>query len=86
MCARGRFAVFLDPESPVLTPEEMGSGWIVLCQDEVYVLDRLPLEKLIGVAIHPADAEQVMSEFLADFQRLQIPLYDYAGTVLWPPG
>jgi hypothetical protein len=80
----GRFAVFIDPTIPVLMAEEMGGNWVELCQDEVYVRHQVPLEKLIGIAVHPADADSVMSEFLADFQRLQLPLYDYDGTVLWP--
>ena len=36
ICDPGRFAVFVDPEHPVLTPEEMGEHWALLCQDEVY--------------------------------------------------
>jgi hypothetical protein len=86
ICDRGRFAVFVDPDIPVLTPEDMGPNWAVLCQDEVYVPDRIALEKLIGIAVHPADADSILSELLAEFRRLQIPLCDYDGNVLWAPG
>jgi hypothetical protein len=86
ICEPGRFAVFIDRDVPVLTPAEMGPNWAVLCLDEVYVSDHIPPEKLIAIAIHPADADSVSREFLADFRRLHLPLYDYDGNVLWPPG
>ena len=82
----GRFVVFVDPALPVLTPEAMGEHWIILCQDEVYVRDRIALENLIGVAVHRADADPVIRDLIADFRRLGIPLYDYQGNVLWQPG
>ena len=63
----------------------MGSNWVVLCQDEVYVPEGIALEKLLGIAIHPADADSVLSELIAEFRRSEIPLYDYDGNVLWPP-
>lgn len=85
MCDPGRFAVFVDPALEVLTQEAMGENWVVLCQDEVYVPDRVPLESLIAIAVHPEDGEAVRKEFTADFQRLELPLYDYDGKVLWPP-
>lgn len=81
----GRFVVFVDPALPVLMQEAMGANWVVLCQDEVYVQDRIPPEHLLGIVVHPADAESVRRDFLADFQRLGIPLYDYEGNVLWQP-
>jgi hypothetical protein len=84
LCEPGRFSVFLEPTIPVLTPDAMGPHWVELCQDEVYVRDCVGPEKMIGVAVHPADADSVLQEFLGDFQRLQIPLYDYDGNVLWP--
>jgi len=84
-CEPDRFAVFVDPTKPVLTPEDMGPEWPELCQDEVYVRDHVPLSRLIGIAVHPADADSVTGQFLAEFRRLQIPLYDYDGSVLWPP-
>ena len=37
----GRFSVFVNPSIPVLTPEEMGDCWVLLCQDEVYVRGRV---------------------------------------------
>lgn len=80
----GRFTIFVDPATPVLTPEEMGQNWVLLCQDEVYVRERVELERLIGVVVHPADAEAVLAEFLPDFERLGLPLYLYDGTVVWP--
>jgi len=43
----GRFVVFVDPAILVLTPEAMGANWVVLCQDEVYVQDRIAPEHLI---------------------------------------
>jgi hypothetical protein len=84
ICEPGRFAVFVDPSLPVLTQRAMGSNWVVLCQDEVYVPKRVELEKVMGIAIHPADADSVIREFLAEFRRAEIPLYDYDGNVLWP--
>lgn len=81
----GRFCVFVDPAHPVMTPESMGDCWVLLCQDEVYARDRVAVEKLTGVAVHPADADSVMREFMADFRRLGIPLFDYEGDVLWEP-
>jgi hypothetical protein len=80
-----RFSVFVDPATPVLTPEAMGAGWVVLCQDEVYVRGRIAPEDLTGVAVHHADADSVVSAFIADFRRLGIPLFDYDGNVLWEP-
>jgi len=81
----GRFIVFVDPAIPVLTPEAMGAHWVILCQDEVYVRDRIALENLIGVAVHREDADSVIRDLLTDFRRLGIPLYDYDGNVLWQP-
>jgi hypothetical protein len=85
MAVPGRVMVFLDPATPVLTPESMRGSWPLLCQDEVYVRDRVPPEALIGVVVHPADAGPVAAQFAGDFRRLGIPLYDYHGTVLCPP-
>jgi hypothetical protein len=81
--APGRFMVFVDPSIPVLTPQDMGRHWAILCRDEVYVRDRVAPECLTGVAVDSADVDSVMRDLLADFQRLGIPLYDYAGNVLW---
>jgi hypothetical protein len=81
----GRFSVFVDPAIPVLTPEAMGDPWVMLCLDEVYVRDRVAPEDLTGVAVHPADADSVVGDLLAEFRRLGIPLYDYDGNVLWEP-
>ena len=83
-CEPGRFAVMVDPGIPVLTPESLAPNWVLLCQDEVYARDSVALEKLIGVAVHAADADAVLSEFIEDFRRLEIPLYDFEGTVMWP--
>jgi len=79
----GRFMVFVDPALPALTPKDMGRNWAILCRDEVYVRDRIAPESLTGVAVHPADADSVMSDLMADFRRVGIPLYDYDGNVLW---
>jgi hypothetical protein len=81
----GRFSVFVDPAIPVLTPEDMGAGWVILCQDEVYVRGRIAPEHLTGVAVHPADADSVVGDLIADFRRLGIPLYDDDGNILWEP-
>jgi hypothetical protein len=81
----GRFAVFVDPAVPVLTPADMGQYWAVLCRDEVYVRDRIPAEKLTGVAVHRSVADSVLADLTEDFRRLGIPLYEYDGTVLWKP-
>ena len=86
ICEPGRFAVFVDPQLPVLTQEGMGDNWMVLCLDEVYVRDGVPLEKLLGIAVHPNDAETILGELTDEFRRAAIPLYDYDGNVLWPPG
>ena len=80
----GRIAVFVDPTIPVLTPADMGSAWAILCQDEVYVRDRVAVERLIGVAVHPADADSIRDQHLPDFERLGIPLYRCDGTAVWP--
>jgi hypothetical protein len=85
ICEPGRFAVFIKPDIPVRTPGEMGPHWVELCQDEVYVPDGIGVDKLIGVAIHPADADSVLTELIDEFRRLELPLYDYDGSVLWPP-
>jgi hypothetical protein len=79
----GRFIVFVDPTIPVLTPEDMGKQWVILCQDEVYVRDRVGPESLVGVAVHLADVDSVRRDLIADFRRLGIPLYDIEGNVLW---
>jgi hypothetical protein len=84
ICEPGRFAVFVDPTFAVMTTDEMGDYWPILCQDEVYVRNCVPVDHLIGVAIHPDDTESVLTEFLPEFQRLAIPLYNYNGNVLWP--
>ena len=81
----GRFTVFVDPAIPVLAPEAMGAAWVVLCQDEVYVRDRVAPEDLTGVAVHPADADSVVGDLIADFRRLGIPLFDDDGNILWEP-
>ena len=80
----GRVAVFVDAVTPVLTPEDMGPDWVILSQDEVYVRDRVAVECLIGIAVHPADADSVREEYLSDFERLGIPLYLHDGTAVWP--
>lgn len=80
----GRMIVLIHPKSRYLTPQEMGPHWVMLSQSEVYVRDRLPVENLTGLVVHPADVEQVMVEFLPDLKRLAIPLYLYDGTVVWP--
>ena len=66
----GRFVFFVDPAFQVLTPEAMGANWVVLCQDEVYVQDRIPPEHLIGVAVHRGDAESIRSELMTDLAAL----------------
>jgi hypothetical protein len=76
ICHPGQFMVFIDPAFPELPPESMGQNWIVLCQDEVYVRRRVPVESLIGVIVHPADAGPVMTDCVADLRRLCIPLHD----------
>jgi len=85
VCDPGRFMVFVDPAIPSLTPESMGQNWCVLCEDEVYVKDRVPVESLIGVIVHPVDADSVMNDCLAHVRRVAIPLYDSEGRVLWQP-
>ncbi|MEP7341918.1 MAG: hypothetical protein ABI977_29570 [Acidobacteriota bacterium] len=84
MCMPGRFFIFVDPAIPVLTPEEMGPKWVLLCQDEVYVRERVPVERLIALVAHSEDADAVLAEFLPDLERLGLPLYSTDGTVVWP--
>jgi hypothetical protein len=84
MCTPGRFFVFVDPTIPMLTPEEMGPKWVLLCQDEVYVRERVPVEKLIALVVNSADADAVLAEFPPDLERLELPLYSTDGTVVWP--
>jgi len=59
--------------------------WAVLCQDEVYVRERVPAESVIAVVVHPADTASVVRELVDDFERLEIPLYEVGGKVLWQP-
>ena len=82
----GRIAVFVDPTTPVLTPEDMGPHWAILSGDEVYVRDRVAVERLIGFVVHSADAESVLDKHRSDFDRLGIPLYLCGGTAVWPQG
>ena len=81
----GRFVVFVDPSIPVITQEEMGEPWPILCMDEVYVRERVTIEQITGIAVHEADADAVRTQFAAEFERLGITLYLLNGTVLWPP-
>ncbi len=80
----GRVTVFVDPEIEVLTQQELGRNWPVLCADEVYVRDQIPVEKLIAVVAHRADADSILDEFRPDFQRLGIPLFRDDGSIAWP--
>ncbi len=84
ICDPGRLAVFIDPGIAVLTPEDMGADWPLLCQDEVYVRDRIEVHKILGIAVHPDDAGPVLTDFRADLRRLGIPLYLYDGKAVWP--
>ncbi|MFM9965816.1 MAG: hypothetical protein ACKV2Q_31935 [Planctomycetaceae bacterium] len=81
----GRVTLFVDPELEFLTHEDMGTHWPLLCQDEVYVRDRIPVEKIIAVVAHRADADSILAEFRAEFQRLGIPLYRDDCTIAWAP-
>lgn len=84
MSEPGRFAVFIDPRFPVLTPEQMGDAWPELCQDEVYVQGSVPADCFLAVAVHPADVDSVVAAVQSELERLALPLYDYEGRVLWP--
>jgi len=84
MSEPGRLTAFVDPALTVLTPQDMGRRWVILCQDEVYVREQVAVEHLTGIAVHPADAPSVLAEFLEDFQRVGIPLYLHDGTGVWP--
>jgi hypothetical protein len=64
------------------TPRVDRLAGILLCQDEVYVRDRVPVDWLTAVATHPDDADVVMREFQREFDRLGIPLCDYEGNIL----
>jgi hypothetical protein len=80
----GRFTVFIDPDFPVLNPGEI-ERWVVLSQSEVYVRDRVPPERFIGVYVDKSEAAAILREFKGDFERLQIPLCTYEGEVVWHP-
>jgi hypothetical protein len=81
----GHFTVFLDPALPVITPEDLAPHWAKLSQDEVYVRERVPLDKFLGIAVHEADADAILAEFQSEFERTGIPLYLHDGeTRLWP--
>ncbi len=80
----GMFTVFVDPALPVITQADMGEKWVVLCRDEVYVRERVAVDKLTALVLHPQDAAAVLAEFQAEFERLQLPVYLYDGTLLWP--
>lgn len=82
----GRLTLFVDPETSVLTQQDFGPNWCVLCPDEVYVRDRVPIEKIIAVVANRADADAILSEFRSEFQRLGIPLYRDDGSLAWAPG
>jgi hypothetical protein len=47
--------------------------------------DRVPVESLIGVIVHPVDADSVMDACSAGLRRLAIALYDSEGRMLWQP-
>lgn len=80
----GRIVIFVDPTTPFSTPEDMGPYWAILSGDEVYVQDRIAVERLIGFAVHSADADSVLEKHRSDFERLGIPLYLVDGTAVWP--
>jgi hypothetical protein len=80
----GRFAVFVDPQFPVLTVQQMGDAWPELCQDEVYVRGYVPADCFLGVAIHPVEVDSVLAAVQSELERLALPLYDYDGRMLWP--
>ncbi|NOT64294.1 MAG: hypothetical protein HOP19_29100 [Acidobacteria bacterium] len=80
----GHFTVFVDPAFPVMTPQDLEPHWVKLSQDEVYVQDRVPPDRLIALVVNEADAQAVLTEFQAELERLALPLYLYNGTVLWP--
>ena len=81
----GHLTVFLDPATPVITPADLAPRWVKLSQDEVYVREHVPLERFIGMAVHPDDAEAILAEFRLEFERLNLPLYLHDGkTLIWP--
>jgi hypothetical protein len=80
----GRFTVFVDATLEVLTPADMGKHWAILSRDEVYVRHYVAVDKLIGLVVHPADADRVLADFQADFERLNMPVFLGDGTPVWP--
>jgi len=70
----------------VLTPEDMGPDWVVLCQDEGLCCEGRVAKRAFHRRrlYNPVDADTVMEELLLDFKRLGIPLYLYDGTAVWP--
>ena len=80
----GHFTVLVEPSVPVLTPQDMGSNWMIMSMDEVYVRDRIAPRHLCGLIAHPADVDGVMKDFLPDLRALGVPVYLLDGTVVWP--
>jgi hypothetical protein len=80
----GHFTVLVAPGVPVLTPQEMGPNWMILCMDEVYVRDRIAPQYFEGLVVHPADVDGVLKDFLPNLRVLGVPVYLIDGTVIWP--
>lgn len=82
MCTPGRFAVFVDPAFPVITQEALGESWCVLCQDEVYVRERVGIEHIRAIAVTEEDAEPILRDFADEFDRTGVAVYDWFGKLL----
>ncbi len=80
----GHFTVLVEPSVPVLTPQDMGTNWMIACMDEVYVRDRIAPEYLSGLVVDPTDVDGVLKDFLPKLGALGVPVYLMDSTVIWP--
>jgi len=74
---------FVDSEIPVWEPKDMGYAWPIICQDEVYVPNQIPRERITGLAISIGAFDIVRSEYGESIAASNIPLYtfDLAGNI-----
>lgn len=75
--------VFVDKDTPVLTPQDMGTSWPVTSLDEVYYDGIIFPENIAGIAT-TSDLDFIMESFGQRLQELGIPLYKMTGEVFWP--
>jgi hypothetical protein len=76
---------FVDRSAPIVRPEALLPDWDMLCRDEVYADSIISPQQLIGIAVDPEVVQAVYEELATEFHRLALPLYDFSGSVYWPP-